>query len=66
MPGWSLSKMRITKNPGTNKKRNRTKTWGLVAIAVIKGTTINYLLRASVVAGIERATPNLPPVPFIA
>jgi hypothetical protein len=47
-------------NPGTNKKRSRIKTSGLVAIALIKLATINYLRRArSVVAGIERATPNL-------
>jgi hypothetical protein len=49
----------INTNPGTNKKRSRIKTSGLVAIAEIKLATINYLRRASIVAGIERATPNL-------
>jgi hypothetical protein len=50
----------INTNPGTNKKRSRIKTSGLVAIAEIRLATINYLRRArSIVAGIEGATPNL-------
>jgi hypothetical protein len=56
----------INTNPGANKKRSRIKTSGFSAIAVIKLATINYLRRASIVAGIERATPSLLPVPFMA
>jgi hypothetical protein len=66
LPGWRVSKTLTNTNPGTNKKRSRIKTSGLVAIALIKLATINYLRRASIVVGLERATPNLLPVPFMA
>ena len=57
-----MSKTLINTNPGTNKKSSRTKAWGVVVRSLSKLDTINYLRRASIVAGIERASPNLLPV----